>query len=537
MPIRNQNWYDLQEGRRYPLDDRSTGEDDNGAQMRDNILVDCHLRFPSTAGQHAFVQGITISEAIVSVLFGVAQDLNDTSGTTIAAITQPLSGVSPGVNYSINALVPGVAGWVTFGRGLDEPFVGRYSAPAQSVIAPRCARPYTPLPIPTLGKLNVATSLQGLVTFLGTAPVEITYEQPSIGSEAVDAVVFRLAKEFQNTNPLQTYLGACGERPESGTCAKPPLETINGVGPDCNGNINLLFDGFNALPYANCGGLDVLTDTGLAEACRGGRDEKYRPKDLCNSTSDSSDYWYNPLEQLPGPTILSSESLTNPGYSDSCAVLPLCVDFSDGVAGNRFNTIQGLFVYETVDAPDTCSGVVNSSSLSLGSDGLASHMVYAAAYQANRNIALFKNCGDFVLYDKTVSTELQLTKDSLRANGGIILNYLQAIPYLQIPDRYVAVELDADTHKLRVVRWTGSKEVVEQEVAFAVVPGYWYRLSAQIVDAGTYVIINAAVEGVDIATQLTTLSAVVTEYGDPVGLSGLYSKQAYTRFNKFEISG
>jgi len=55
MPIRNANWYNLHSTRRYPLDDNATGTDDAGIRLADDILVDCHLRFPKIAGQYAYI--------------------------------------------------------------------------------------------------------------------------------------------------------------------------------------------------------------------------------------------------------------------------------------------------------------------------------------------------------------------------------------------------------------------------------------------------------------------------------------------------
>ena len=127
MPIRNQNWYNLQATRRYPLDDISTGVDDHGAFIRDDIIVDCHVRFPNNIGSYLYVQGITVSSGLVTVVFGVAAHINATTGTTVAAITVPKP-VMPYMHYNIQAIVPGVSGWIVFGPGITEHFVGRYDS-------------------------------------------------------------------------------------------------------------------------------------------------------------------------------------------------------------------------------------------------------------------------------------------------------------------------------------------------------------------------------------------------------------------------
>lgn len=533
MPVRNQNWYDLQAGRRYPLDDRSTGVDDAGAFIQDDVLVDCHLRFPSTLGNYVFVQGITVTPALVTVVFGVAEELSSIDCPSLAAITVPKTALAEGVNYTLNPLLPGVAGWVAFGPGVQEQFVGRYSTPAQTLIASRCGRPYAPLPIPSLGKQNLATSLQGLISVLGVPPVEAFYDEVTIDGNAAKAIVFRLATEFNGTNPLQTFLGACGERPESGTCPKPSLETINGVPPDCDGNINLVFEDFVALPFANCGGIDVLSSVGLAEACNAANPPpRPRPQDNCNPLNESASddaNWYNPITQIP-PDVFESESLPDPGYSESCATVPNCIDFADGVSGGRFNTVSGLFVYESADAPYGCT--LDSSEVA---GSLAPHYTYAAASGVGKNIALFKNCAADWAFNRTITAEFKIGAGGLRRNGGILLNYLQGVPHLQIPTRYIVALLDGETNKLKVLRINGTATVVEQETDITVVPGYWYSLTVETIDAGSSVVLNVTAEPMDLFTPTASLSVSLSNYGDHTGLSGLYSDRSYTYFNLFRV--
>lgn len=537
MPVRNQNWYDLQAGRRYPLDDRSTGVDDTGAFIQDDVLVDCHIRFPSTLGAHAFVQSITITPALVTIVFGVAAELDSTDCASLAAITIPKTTVAAGVNYTITPLLPGVAGWIALGRGIQEAFIGRYSTPIQTVISPRCARPYTPLPIPTLGKLNLATSLQGLISILGIPPVEAFYDEITVGTETVRAIVFRLLTTFNGDNPLKTFLSACGERPESGTCPKIPLETINGVAPDRHGNINLVFDGFTALPFDNCGGLDVLSDTGLAAACDAATPPPYRrPQDKCNPLPESAgddDNWYDPTGQIPPPDVIESESLPGPGYSDSCALVPNCIDFADGTSGNRFNTVSGLFVYDSVPAPIGCT---LDASEAFGV--LSPHYTYTAASTVDRNIALFRNCETDWAFNRFITAELRIGAAGLRRNGGIVLNYLQGVPYLQIPTTYLVAFIDGTSNKLKVLRVKGTATVVEQETDLVVMPNRWYQLMVDTTDAGSSVVLNVSASALDFFTPSASLSVSIgnANYGDRVGLSGLFSDRSYTNFNLFRVS-
>lgn len=343
MPVRNQNWYDLQAGRRYPLDDRSTGLDDSGEFIRDSILVDCHIRFPETLGATAFVQAITVSPTLVTVLIGVT---DGTDTTTIAAISQPKP-ITTSKNYEVTPLVAGVAGWVAFGAGVEEPFSGRYATPAQSLLLSRCARAYRALPIPTIGKKNLDTALSGIVNFAAVAPIVIEQKKLVIQDRLVNVLEFSLSNTFTSIagNPLQYFLSDCGVRPESGTCPKPPIETINNVTPDCSGNINILAEGVTIYQFENCGGIGVDLPIGLTDVCEKPRyAPPRRPQDLCVISSSSSS---------SAPSSSSSSASAQPIPPETPATLPVCETFNADLA-SILTVRRGRFVSRTAPAPDTC---------------------------------------------------------------------------------------------------------------------------------------------------------------------------------------
>jgi hypothetical protein len=548
MAIRNQNWYDLQSTRRYPLDESSTGEADNGNTIRDDILVDCHLRFPSTLGQYAFVQGITVTPNIVTVVFGAAETPAATTTTILASVTvaQP---VTANVHYDITGIFPGIAGWVVFGPGLDTGFVGRYSTPAQALISPRCARPYRPLPVTTLSKENLATTLQGIVKLVGQEPVTAKYEVHDIDGVTSPAIVFRLEGEIQAQNPLSYFLGPCGQRPESGTCPKPPLATINGVAPDCAGNINLVLDGFTSYEIREnvqragqsaaiwtCDGIDIISTTGLSEACnQGAGNGRRRATDKCNSNAASDeDYWYNPIDQIPSqpplPDIESSISLPDQGYPDVCATLPLCLDFISGAAPN-FAVKDGLFVFDDREAPDGCTGAaVNDSS-----SAAATHYTYAATNVVGNNLSIYKNCASDWATGHTIRTELLITADGLNKNGGLVLNYLPGYAPARVLTTYLVAVIDVDRSSLRLLRYNGAQFVVEYETRLLTYINKWYELSARPEITGTTAVVHVTAKTIDNSVPAVSFSVPVDNYGDPVGQAGFFSNRAYTHFNSFQI--
>lgn len=293
MPIRNPNWYDLQSTRRYPLHDRSTGLDNDGQLIRDNIIVDCNIKYPNTYGAYAFVQSITVSPGIVTLVIAAAETELATESTAIAAVTvaKPLQ---LSKNYPVQPLVDGVAGWFVFGDGVVENFIGRYATPIQTLLISQNARAYRPLPVTAIKKTGVKTELTGLVNIDVTAPIVANLKSVEVAGKTVQALVFSLDGTLTdvNYNPLSYFLGPCAQRPESGTCPKTPIESINGVAPDCDGNIVIRVDTGSPLslyPFADCGGMGIALDIDLFEIC-GPR--KYDPPregvDQCASSSSSS---------------------------------------------------------------------------------------------------------------------------------------------------------------------------------------------------------------------------------------------------------
>jgi hypothetical protein len=576
MSIRNQNWYNLQSTRRYPLDDLSSGLDNNGAFIRDDILVDCHIRFPRPLGQYLYVQGLTVSAGIVTVVFGVVESPADTQGQTICAVSVPQP-ASPYVNYSVTPLVPGVSGWVAFGPGVDTAFAGRYSRPTQTLIQTRNARPYRPLPIPTIGKINLGTALQGVVNLIGSSPVTAKYE--TIQYEGVDypAVVFRLdaALITGEYNPLQTFIGPCGQRPESGTCPKTPIETINGVAPDCAGNINIVFDGFTNINFAGCGGADIVTDVGLTSVCAANTPKKPQEfKDLCCTLTGENIYtfanvaafppagelnklylafdtnkvyrWegsnYNETDIVideycwPDPTtaidLIVDETLTDRDYA--CLPIPLCADFSSCQPSAYFETKTGVFSAAETKAPPVCGNCsIAEFNPNIGS-ALTNHGTYASAGIGGVNVAALKNCATDWALSRTIMTEFKIGTNGIARNGGVVLNYLQTLELNQVVTRYLVVLVDATRAKIRVLRYNNDIFTEELSVNYNAKVNTWYRLYTSLNLNGNALTVNFSVSELD-GTHAATGFTSITNPGEVTGSVGLFTNQSYTFFNKFVV--
>jgi len=544
MSIRNQNWYNLQSTRRYPLDETSTGEGDDGVTIRDDILVDCHIRFPGNYGQYLYVQGMTVSPGLVTVLFGATDNLQATDGVTIAAVSLPKP-VNENVNYTVTPLVSGVSGWVVFGPGIDTNFAGRYTKPAQSLVSARCGRPLRALPIPTLGKLGIATALQGLVTLTASTPVKVTYKEnagdvifgPSkaVVGQAKQALIFELDQSLisDKYNPLALFVGACGQRPESGTCPKTPIESVNGVTPDCDGNFQLDFPGFIPQPIRgcdpenpdNCCGIDLLSTLSLSETCLAGiPDPQKEFTDICCTPGTDK-----PVDEYCWPDPVNIDVIIDEPleFNYTCAALPVCVDFSGCGPPGRMLTASGNFSNVKTEAPVLCDGT-----------GAGNHYTYASNGNGV-NIALFKNCASDWALNHTISTEVSVSSRGVDRNAGIVLNYRQEVGTAAIRTTYIVVMLDVNRNRLRVLRYTGGSFVDEHYVSVTAKINTWYTISATPIANG-----NGAVTIEYAATELyggggtlpVTGSVTISAYGTPTGQAGIFSRRSYSYFNKFRIN-
>lgn len=542
MSIRNHNWYNLQSTRRYPLDDTSTGDDDLGGTLRDDILVDCNIRFPSTLGRFLYIQAITVSPGLVTVVFGVGRQYRSRDNASVAAVSLARP-VTPNINYSVSALVPGVAGWITFGPGIETNFSARYSTPQQSLIAPRCGRMYSALPIQTIGKLNIRDTLQGIVNLTVTQPLAARYEDDAgpvvtvrgeVAGTAKRAIVVGLDQSLitDTYNPLKIFAGPCSQRPESNTCEQTPIESINGIQPDCAGNIELVFDNLAAelfdnpakAPF-NCGGMDVLTDISLQASCASIPDPKKEFTDICCANEVQEGRIQDEF-CWPDPTPdLIIEDVVNP--SQPCVEFPICLNSCDATA--HFSITAGSFLSTlTAAPPPNATGRISA-------EDLAERYVLAATPSA-ASVAVLKNCATDWAANKRVRTTLKLTALGVEKNGGVLLNYKSTSIRGRLIKNYVAVVVEAQSGKIKVLRFNGDVFIEEHTAAFNAKPDVWYDLSViPIMTSDTAAVLNITL--VDRQSGVTgSATATVAEYGNPTGYQGVFAQRSYTYFHSFEIA-
>jgi len=585
MSVRNLNWYNLQATRRYPLDDTANGESSDNQSLPNDIIVDAHIRFPNSLGNFAYVQGVTISAGIATVLIGVSESFEG-EGATIGAVSVPQP-VTPGVHYPIMAVIGGVAGWLVFGVGATTPFFGRFLAPKNTRIAPRCARGYRPLPITDIGKQGLANALSNVVKIVGESPVEIVTRRVSIENQNVNAFIFRLNQSATTLvyNPLSYFLGPCSQRPESGTCQKEPIETINGVAPDCDGNIVIEFENLAAVNFSDCGGFDLLTPLTLTQICAG---TNYKPpvfyKDLCCpaevETVDDRDalplnslkigtivktllpevqYWLVKAVNESGATWEeTSEVDAVCGWPDPTKTIPtvvldisavqdyptltvpVCVDFCSCGLSPIFDIRRGVFQIERTTAPFGCAPCSEAPAEAENSDPrqLVDKNTYATVDSSSLNLATLKNSASDWAYGKTITAQFKISPAGLDRNGGVIINYRHERNNGAPQIRYLAAVLDVSRGQLRLLRYTNDSFVAEAQEFFNVKTNVWYNVAVTtIFNGGNIGLIVSAREAINPENNVTiSTNLSLEQYGDAIGAAGLYANRAFTYFNKLTIT-
>ena len=150
MAILNNNWFNLNSIKRYPIDDKATGESDVGLDIPNDIVVDVRLRFPETTAKFAAISSVHCGPGIVTVTFLGCQDYPVNTGELDAAPQFiPLAVISipkpvlVGIPYSLTPMTDGVMGWIVFGEGVEQKFSATFTNTSQAILAPRAASPYT----------------------------------------------------------------------------------------------------------------------------------------------------------------------------------------------------------------------------------------------------------------------------------------------------------------------------------------------------------------------------------------------------------
>lgn len=246
------DFYDQNSRRAYPVADGTTRVSDEGDPLPDGVLVDADIRFPADLGDYLILAAAVVNPRLVSLVFSAAPgpavppNLGGASAAPAAAVAavsipQP---IEAGRSYPVDALIPGVGGWVVLGpdAASGAAYRGMFSAAAQSQLLPGCASPYATPPVSSIA-LPFGPKLVGDVSLAGDGDLSVGTAQVVIDGNEVTAVTFGLVDRggVSTLGGIQAaYAGPCGSRPESGTCEPPGISQFGPAVPDCLGNINVV---------------------------------------------------------------------------------------------------------------------------------------------------------------------------------------------------------------------------------------------------------------------------------------------------------
>jgi hypothetical protein len=533
---RNNHWYNTNETRGYPLDESATLTSDQGERLPANIVSDINLRYPEILGPFAFLASVGISTNLVSVTLQSALNLTGDPGLNpLAVFTLPRDEVIEGRPYPLEAQAPGVGGWIVFGSGIQEEFTGRFSGPAQALLAPRAARAYRDFPVASLGKLANLEALSGIIRLQGVDPVEIVKDSREIDGIERDVIVIRLFQAGNTTvdgkevNVFDQFTGPCGSRPESETCGDPaPIEFVNSVAPDCDGNLTVEIRGCAEIGRVldQCG-IVVDCGLGLSEACL----PKRLPEEDGTLPNEYPDLCF--FSESPAESESEVSESVLPGISESPLVLgelPFRDCFPLSGISPGWVTQDGVFGFVLDNSPQ-----LNSISCSDSNDGAS----YATLDENNRNLTVWDGFDDSAL-NRKVTTDLKLSLGPTGAqhNGGLVLNFRPDLSLLGAFEYFLA-QIDWDRQVFELVRFNGNAFV--PTTSFAFLPGLkmdtWYRITATIVPAtATNVAITVKLDSLEDSSLSVVLGPITTSlYLPDTGLMGIHANRSLTRFSWFEI--
>ena len=572
MAIRNQNWYDLNSARDYPLDGDASCVDDRGGRLPSHYVADLYLKYPNTVARIAYLGGITVGPKIVTAVIMGAMSLDDPRPVPLAAVSLATP-VDLFRQYPLDALYPGVGGWIAFGPGANgDVLSARFTTAAQSFFAPRAAKSYDPLPIPDVGKLGVTSPLTGIVALQAGNDIEIVKEE-RLGQQCI---VIRLKNTSSNTalarNVFQIYQSPCLTAPESETCGDPqPIQFLGPVQPDCCGNITIKFRGCAAVsaitasatvnpdnsvtivPVDN--GVVIDCGLGLSQACitapylpdeTGKLPNEY--PDLCSSLSVSAvvsysenlgwtPSWSFSFEALYGEELRSHSDEFSFSWTDSWSYDFKVTD--NDVYSDEFSSISAW----TLVAGYFAKAPIFQNLLE-GGQAFSTHFSDSAA---GINVAVCQNIATRSFFFRRVCTVVRVDQgDQGSAHNAAVLAAVRPVDGDLAQFACFAAEIDWDAFRegvklFRIARFDGHNWFTLASVPVPQLAlGHMYRLTLAIFPHGPEDgWLQASLSGVDnpVPVALTLGPIAVTGVGpdDGTTYSGLHTKQSRADFLWFGV--
>jgi len=580
MATINQNWYNLNETRNYPLADTATALDNEGNFLPSNIIADIRIRWPDWAGSYAFIGAVAVSPGAVTVtvLTSTSSGGYVSSYLPIAVISVPISELETERQYPLTPMYPGSFGYIVFGSGVTVNYSGRFSSPSQTLLISRAARPHPGLPVTSLNRLNDQTALTGLINLAAEAPFSITKVQRTIDGDSKDVVLFSLVSETETIagtslekNIFQTLAGDCGKRPESYTCGEPaPIEFINAVPPDCDGIITLEFTGCAVVGRTVNDDLDANSypDNTIILECISDIDETCEPPFLPLLSDGRLPSEFIAIEpdspDAPPVTPTGPDSASAP--FESTITLPYCDNFDSGGADyfNDVGEVSGIPGAASAWTEDieisSPEDICTDESISDSVNSTSSYSTRTETGVTSRNMSVWyaagQEVGNQTIY-RTFTTDLKIvtlaselpsnvTSASVKQNGGILINY-RIDPNTGGKTFWLA-QVDTDTNKFGIYYFNGAQLVTTQEYDASLIlyADAWYRLTLNVTqeqdsNLNQNIMLSSTLLSLDttptVSVTIDPVSVPVGTYVDEgeSGLAGFHSHRSATQFSSWKV--
>lgn len=264
MSVMQHNWYDSNSVRQYPMDMSATSIDDFENPIPTALLQDVNVYVPEHLGVvEVYIGSCHMTGAVASVvLVGLS------AGGPVplcSAVTTPgasrLTAVEP--------LTDGVRGWVVLGIP-NANGVGRWTAsnPSQTRLAAGCWSAYRRPPVLSLGASGRRIRLTGDVEIRASWHLQLVSDTRQVSGRAARVMVLRLDPELPNETK-SSYVAVCVDT--GGACSPAPIQTINKVRPDADGNITVEIRGIDLSSLVDSSGrvngVVLRSQLGMIDIC------------------------------------------------------------------------------------------------------------------------------------------------------------------------------------------------------------------------------------------------------------------------------
>lgn len=532
MPIINQNWLNSHTSRKYPLDDAATGLDDTGLQLPDDIILDLHVTWPATYGNFAFIGGITITENLVSVIIMAAADVDSVAEFTPLGAVTIRKPASSDMQQPIAAMVPGVGGFVSFGD-ISEQIALRFSTVAQSRLTSKTAKPYAPLPVQSIGRYSRRDTLSGIVKLVAGTGLQISAETVRLDGKLTPAIMLQLLENTTNT-AFQQFIGPCGGRPESNSCDAPGIQTIGGVSPDCDGNLNLVFRQLVVGNMPECNSLTAgfVIDQGLgltAVCAPRTKIGRFVGVDQCAESSSVAAV-SSSASASNSDSVSSTSADSVSSVFVTCPDLPFIECFADGMHED-WRTLVGTATLTTRANPYTPIECCDETGTICDDSGLLLSRL------TTKNLVIWDSCAYIATTGKVITTAIQLIKANMTtpANGGILLNAANTGSAV-----YWIAGLDASDNTAKLWRYNGTSLVTEYSTVIAtelLQYDAWYTLTVTTTDLGGGITAIALTVTKNADTvPLASFTISTSRYGVADGKLGVATNRAAIVFDYWSVA-